>query len=68
MPCRKVPVCPISGMVAKQELPYCRVLKTKAASPVYHLDGGVYGWYRAFGDEGFTGRAIMTLSRTACLL
>jgi rhodanese-related sulfurtransferase len=32
-----------------------RVLKTKAASPVYHLDGGVYGWYRAFGDEGFTG-------------
>ena len=45
----------------------CRVLKTAAASPVYHLDGGVYGWYRAFGDEGFTGRAV-NLGRAAYAL
>lgn len=31
------------------------MLKTQAASPVYHLEGGVFGWYRAFGGEGFTG-------------
>ena len=46
----------------------CRVLKTKAASPVYHLDGGVYGWYRAFGDEGFTGGAVHYHSSITCIL
>ncbi len=28
----------------------------ETASPVYHLEGGVYGWYTAFGDEGFIGK------------
>jgi rhodanese-related sulfurtransferase len=32
-----------------------RVLRAKAASPVYHLQGGIYGWYTEFGDSGFTG-------------
>lgn len=32
-----------------------RVMKSQTADPVVHLKGGVYGWYKTFGDEGFDG-------------
>lgn len=32
-----------------------RVLKTGAADPVLHLSGGIFGYFRQFGQEGFTG-------------
>jgi len=32
-----------------------RIIKSDAVSPVLHLKGGVYGWYKTFGNDGFTG-------------
>lgn len=59
---------PHMGYEIHTQILSCRVLKTKAASPVYHLDGGVYGWYRAFGDEGFTGTAVNYNPSIKCIV
>lgn len=32
-----------------------RVMNTKTADKVLHLKGGVFGWYKTFGDDGFDG-------------